>query len=470
MDSQMRQAVLIIHGIGEQRPMEMLREFARVVLPDSLDGTPQFWTKPDTITDSFELWRLVSTDLPIQTDFYEFYWAHHMQGTNIWHVAGWLRYLLLRNPRNIPTKLRILWGIIWALLIAGGLLFLAQNDPGTPLEGQNLRVMAVAVVVAFVLINFVILQFVGDAARYLYPAPTNIAQRQKIRAAGTRILRNLHDSGKYERIIVVGHSLGSIIAYDIIKHAWVEYNATHHEPDELRQTALKHLEHTGLALDGHDEPSPEAVDAFRDAQEQLWLENRRAGNRWLVTDLITLGSPLAYAQPLLASTKRELGDLIRQRELPTCPPEPERAGQDLRYAYCLSYETQRGPREIEVLHHAAVYACTRWTNLYYPGDYIGGPLAGIFGSGIKDVEIADDWRHKLPVLPHVWYWAKTKHNHTAIHALIDALALPDEEWHEAMKKITQELSQVKPGDVTTQKTQKVDDETHPRREIHQGRG
>ncbi len=468
MERDLRQAVLIIHGIGEQRPMEMLRAFAGVVLPKARDGLPPFWTKPDTISDSFELGRLVSTGLPIQTDFYEFYWAHYMQGTNFWHVAAWFRYLLFRDPRNVPVKIRVIWFVIWALLLSGIALFLLQNEPGPNWGSSDIRLMALLVGLLFVIINVTVLRFVGDAARYLYPAPTNIAQRQQIRAAGTRIIRRLHDSGKYDRIIVVGHSLGSIIAYDIVRHAWVEYNATHHEPDGLRQTALEHLEFTGLALDQQVDDT--ALETFRAAQEQLWLENRRAGNRWLVTDLITLGSPLAYAQPLLASTKRQLQDLIRQRELPTCPPHPEQQGNQRRYAYFRTYQTRRGTQAIAVLHHAAVFACTRWTNLYYPGDYVGGPLSGIFGPGIKDVRIDTNWRHRLPVLPHVWYWTLRKSNDVAIEALKTALSLPAEDWQTAMKKLMQELSQVQPGEVLTHPTPPVDDNAHPPREVGEFRG
>jgi surfactin synthase thioesterase subunit len=50
---------------------------------------------------------------------------------------------------------------------------------------------------------------------------------------GVALLRNLHEQRdergdevkyRYGRVILVGHSLGSVIAYDILRHYWVEVN------------------------------------------------------------------------------------------------------------------------------------------------------------------------------------------------------------------------------------------------------
>jgi hypothetical protein len=60
------------------------------------------------------------------------------------------------------------------------------------------------------------LGYVGDAARYLSPAPANVAVRQAIRSAAIDLLEGLHDDPtwrRYHRVILVGHSLGSVIGY-----------------------------------------------------------------------------------------------------------------------------------------------------------------------------------------------------------------------------------------------------------------
>ena len=109
----------------------------------------------------------------------------------------------------------------------------------------------------------------------------------------------------------------------------------------------------------------------------FWL-----GKPWLVTDLITLGSPLAHAQLLLARTQKELRNRQNERELPTCPPIPD----NRTFSYRLTYDVAGEKRTIFVLHHAAAFACTRWTNLYFAarwgffGVLVGGPLRQIFGA------------------------------------------------------------------------------------------
>jgi hypothetical protein len=54
-----------------------------------------------------------------------------------------------------------------------------------------------------------------------------------------------------------------------------------------------------------------------------------------------------------------------------------------------------------VLHHAALFACTRWTNLFYASDIIGGPLKGQFGRFIQDRELTSPGKSPSS---HVRYW------------------------------------------------------------------
>jgi hypothetical protein len=84
----MRQACVIIHGVGEQRPMSTIRKFVNAVLQSKSSERAHFWSKPDRMSENFELRRLSvtsSSQRPI-TDFYEYYWVYHMQGTKYRHV------------------------------------------------------------------------------------------------------------------------------------------------------------------------------------------------------------------------------------------------------------------------------------------------------------------------------------------------------------------------------------------------
>src|SRR5262245_743156 len=128
----MRQAVVIIHGIGEQRPMETLRAFVvgalRVKNKEALDKF--VFSKPDRIDDTLELRRLSavtkefvkeSDESPLEekcdTDFYEMYWQHLMLDTTWSSVLAWGVELLF--CRKLNDALRVARNWILGLLVAG---------------------------------------------------------------------------------------------------------------------------------------------------------------------------------------------------------------------------------------------------------------------------------------------------------------------------------------------------------------
>jgi len=276
------------------------------------------------------------------------------------------------------------------------------------------------------LVSGLALGYLGDAARYLSPTPQNIAVRQRIRGDGVRLLRHLHRSRMYDRIVVVGHSLGSVIAYDILKHYWQEVNARRRKPVKVDQSRLKALDKAAATLESGADPAASLAE-FRGRQRELWQEQRRLCNPWLVTDLVTVGSPLAHAAMLLANTPAELRERQREMELPVAPPHRNLEGD---FAYPVDYEVGGQKRTIRVLHHGAMFACTRWTNLYFPGDFVGGPLAPLFGRGVEDRRVRDNWLSFAP-LSHTRYWSQPVGGAKAgqsIAALREVLALDSKDW------------------------------------------
>ncbi len=434
------QAVIVIHGIGEQKPMDTLRKFVDAVLPEPKSGE-KYFSKPDQMSESFELRKLQNRTQP-RTHFFEYYWASKVEGTTLRHILTWLRSLLLRRPWRVPRQLIPLWVTTWILaigVIAFGSTDLFDRFTESTIALSSETVALIGAAILAILQSFVI-YYVGDAARYLSPHPKNIALRQAIRSEGVKLLRNIHKSGKYQRIVIVGHSLGSVIAYDILKHLWQEYYRVYERPSEHDQTALESAEKAGEALPSKDADSDSKTSEFQESQVELWRELRDLGNPWLVTDLITLGSPLAHAALLLASDEDDLNARQRQRELPTAPPEPEansKGGKEVRrYSYRLWDKFKEGENEfyLRVLHHAAHFACTRWTNIYFPvrlgffGDFIGGPLRRWFGSGIRDIPVTSArWGGLAQITPmaHTSYWWKGKKggDSSALAALIHALDL-----------------------------------------------
>jgi hypothetical protein len=271
------------------------------------------------------------------------------------------------------------------------------------------------------LITAVIANIVGDAARYLNPAPTNVSRREEIRAKGIEVLKQLHNTKHgYDRIIVVGHSLGSVIGYDVLNYAWSEFNRSSgtkgQEMDELNK-----LEAVARDLVDGTSHNPDHVQS---AQRAYYEELKSNGCEWRVTDFVTLGSPLTHAELLLARHADDLREKERSRELPRCLPELE-ASQHKPPKRLFSYPSDKDER---VPHHAAVFAPTRWTNLYFPsrfivfGDIVGGPLARLFGKGIKDVPVSTHKR--CGFLSHTFYW-KPDSKDVHIKRLRDALDLLD---------------------------------------------
>jgi len=441
------QAVVLIHGMGEQKPMGTLRSFCQAVLPDPPQGGPKFFSKPDPLSASFELRKLQDRSQP-RTHFFEYYWAYKAEGTKYRHVFSWLRTLLWRSPSSVPPRLRPLWLLTLLLLlgiVAAAVLgyfdFIGRFQAALSPFLWSLLSLA-----GFAMLQWALLYNIGDAARYLSPTPANIKMRQSIRADGVRLLQNLHASGEYQRVVVVGHSLGSVIAYDILTHYWQQVYVDYQAPKRSSQPELQDLETAGEML--RMSTVRNALGAYRDAQFDLWKEQRSLGNPWLVTDLITLGSPLAHAAILLAADAADLAARQEQRELPTAPPVPEiettSKGEKRRYSFRLWEKL--GPRKniaLRALHHAALFAETRWTNLYYPawlglfGDFVGGPLAPWFGPGLRDIPVRSRSRLRDAWIGcHSTYWkpdaaapaGSPAPQRFALSALIEALDLDNEAY------------------------------------------
>lgn len=228
-------AVVLIHGMGEQVPMETLRSFVETMWvrdpdlharrpddPDE-DGNPVWW-KPDVRTGSPELSRITtragrtadgSGEGP-RTDFYELYWADLTEGNTLAQFRDWFRYLLWRPYPAVPADVRSIWFVLWALtLMVAGLLgyraLVAIFPWWLALPDWLATVMKLSAIGYSLLLAF-ILSYFGDVPRYTRSAPTNIAARKAIRERGLAVINAIEAGDQYERIVLVDHSLGSILA------------------------------------------------------------------------------------------------------------------------------------------------------------------------------------------------------------------------------------------------------------------
>ena len=424
-----KQAIVVIHGIGNQRPLSMVKG-----ITGALTKRSDRWSKPDQLSSSYELrrYQLKRRAERPRTDFFELYWADKVPATKLNHVTSWLRTIALRRPSHLGRSLRPIAYLTWtvvalAILAAVAAIIVLGTDGAQRLYRSASSLADVAWISATLslvgaVINGFLLSSLGDAARYLDASPDNISVRQSIRASGVSLLERLHTEGRYDRIVVVGHSLGSVVGYDIIRHYWAQVHRTHGSPLKIDQSALKAYQ-VVLTASHLDEQQ------HRAAQRALWREYRRLGHEWLVTDLVTIGSPLTHAATLLARSPANLSDLIEDLELPTCPPTEGAKSFERLERYLVDGQI----RAVRIPTHAAVFAVTRWTNLYVPtralvfGDPIGGPVAPVFGPGVKDVPVRPSSWWRRTVLAHTSYW-QGKLTDPSLRRLADAIDIESGRW------------------------------------------
>ncbi|RJN32657.1 hypothetical protein [Nesterenkonia natronophila] len=345
------------------------------------------------------------------------------------------------------AKLLVLVGVV-AVVGAGLIVFAVSQTPGgldSIVQPARSILVGVWAVVPLIFGGFA-LYTLGDAARYFSNSPSDVVEREHVRSGLMDLLRALEErrdpvTGRhvYERVVVVGHSLGSVIAYDALTSLWAEVNqsidfpATEDEADPAELwTVVANLEgaqyneyteadgpNGAESLDGNGlfRNAPGLRKRWRDDQRSLQAalraEERISGNttsrvpaRWIVSDLITVGSPLAHAEVLLADSTAGLLTARKYRLLPINPPARQwnsEAEEKNPYRYL----AWRGPSYSTRLHHGALFAATSWTNLYFEHDLIGGPLSQRLGGAIEDIELqgakAGLWG-LIRANPHSSYW------------------------------------------------------------------
>jgi hypothetical protein len=456
MTPRKKTAVIITHGMGEQVPMETLRGFVDAVWVTDENvhwaNTPKdehpddIWIRPDAVTGSLELRRITTRwmggatpqDKGPRVDFFEFYWADLAEGTTVVEIWDWLRTLLKRWPSQVPNGLLSAWLLLWAASILFlGFSFLAVAPwPG----GWWHLVFVVAAGALGYAMQHIVSPYIGDVARYVRADPRNIAMRSAIRERGLKLLEDLHASKNYDRIIFVAHSLGTIVAYDLIALLWAkrERSLWIQEADptfaKLRAVEFAAAELDRAVVSGGAANIERAREALRDAKRALSLSLRSGGSdgagrerkpeeEWLISDFVTVGCALTHAQFLLSRDAKELRNLEITTLFPTDPPqfqpiESEQEGKirdgrqdipDLVWGpgkRLFSYYNDK----VWTLHYAAPFAATRWTNIYDPhhfvfhGDIVSGPLVPFFGQGIRDINLEALRGTASQRFTHTRYW------------------------------------------------------------------
>lgn len=428
-----RNAVVVIHGIGDPRPMDTLRNFVAAVQnclgkQDVAELRSVIRSKPDKMDRGFEtrMLRLSRSRKRAATDFYEFYWAHHMKDNKFSDFSAWIYKLLRTSGKKVPANLKSIWVMLWVMIVISVLIVAAIlcMKPFQAFYSWLASFSAVALIASAVLwfLKRVFLNLAGDAGRYFTPSACNLESRFEIRRKGIELLKSLHACGRYDRIILVGHSLGSVIGYDLLRLLWCEVHDTFGKTERIRQGALKQVNrYTKEAADADFKPSEKFAAKFQEAQHACFHEYRSMGLNWLISDFITIGSPLCNMD-FLSGSKIPFQTLVKDREYPCCPPLNDEPGEAV---YYLKHEMLfPGSWSFKTLHHAGLFAVTRWTNVFFTNDFIGGRVSRLFGPGVKDIEIKKPVS-RLLLGGHTMYWTD-KEDEKAIRQICRALNLKEE--------------------------------------------
>jgi len=439
-------AVVVVHGMGSQKPRETVNGFVRTAL-ENFDGGRIYYSRPDKITGSYEARRLLAIErkekgavVQTQTEFFEYHWSYMMTGNQIRDLLPTSLRLLLRSPLRLPWQLWIPWSVLFALVFVlawkivdlaldGKLKRFSLNDVIAAVFPDG-RIAAVVTIVVFAVIGWLTSSFV-DVVRYLDTSPRSYEVRRMIRKGMVDLLTNLHANDKYSRIVVVAHSLGGFIAYDGLTTFWDETDRRQDSAVEFTklvdlQTAAQPLvdnpsadtgdsdrmaPHAAVPVGADDGPKDPKIIAFRAAQYDLWQELQRNEINWRVTDLITLGTPMYLANMLFTKNDKQFNDLRKRSELPQCPPRSDSETVEGKTPKTLMYGRREGGQLKRRLVTGSPFAVVRWSNYWFTpffgifGDSFGGSLAGLFGAGIDNRPVTvNRFGRYVPLWAHTRYF------------------------------------------------------------------
>lgn len=353
------------HAIGKALAIywrEILRVFGLYLTLGAGAGLLLAWlSKPHGWGAALQaIWtRLLPFLTPMHALILFFYFATLLM---IWFLAQSLIELYQHRGRSIqaaPEKLWLAMNIILGLAFLAVAVWLDRREGSHMLWhlwaaiSQERRWMALLGAAIAFAVSYALTAYVADVAVYtnMDAKSKNYAARNAILSGSTAALKMLL-AGEYDRVILAGHSLGSVIAYDTINELLAQRNA---EP--------------GAAP---DQPDP-----------YLTLHQLQK-----LKGLVTFGSPLDKTYYFFREhVKRDqairaqiLSMLHSFRRFPS--------GRDYG-PFAFNYNW----RQLDRGHDRLV-----WLNAWSPADPVSGELKFYLPSDQRK------FRYAVPVLAHLSYW------------------------------------------------------------------
>lgn len=242
-DNPARTAVIVIHGIGEQVPYETLDAFATTFVKclHNVELSHEIITRKDgngiEWQESFV--QIDHEDGP-PIDVHEYYWAYLTEGQiSIPEVLSWVQQTLEATKKFYQSDVELqkkyeerrgtkkfpLLYVLWLLRAAALVLPFLKLAwlIASPFSHKPLDRWLHALLDRF---GWIITGYIGDVAIYTTTDEKSkyYRIRQEILKECQALVEEILNDKHYDRVIIAGHSLGSVIAYDTLNRINIETN------------------------------------------------------------------------------------------------------------------------------------------------------------------------------------------------------------------------------------------------------
>src|SRR5688572_5784731 len=188
------------------------------------------------------------------------------------------------QTRRLTIAMALAFLAVLAAVIALAVFFVgtfSANAPDTSVVAKH--VAWPLLVAASIYIRLVLVQFVGDVAIYVMPYKLDAFNdlRREIKLKVYAAAKAVYSQAGYDRVIVVGHSLGSVIAYDALNMLILE-----DELDVVRRTPLfltfgSPLDKTAFVFAVQAHGTSEAREALAGSVQPLIQDYAKRPRRWI---------------------------------------------------------------------------------------------------------------------------------------------------------------------------------------------